>query len=200
MFHVSQMSAGDSGLLVVDVQDKLVPHVVGYDRLLGNLAFLLDAAHLLGVFIQATEQYPRGLGRTVPELASRLPQRLEKLSFSCCAVPAIIENFRSAARSKIVVTGIETHVCVLHTALDLLAHDFRAYIVVDAVSSRSLLDHDVALRRLERAGAILVTAETVVFEWTAGADHPRFKDVSALVKARMTRNNAGTRTPPIPSA
>ena len=122
---------------------------------------------------------------TVPELAKRLPVRPDKVAFSCCAIPSVVEGFHRAARPKIVLAGIETHVCVLQTALDLLNHDFRVYIPVDAVGSRSPIDHDLALRRLEGAGAILTTSETCVFEWVGGAGHPQFKDISKLVQDRM---------------
>jgi nicotinamidase-related amidase len=135
--------------------------------------------------VQATEQYPKGLGPTAAELASRLSDRHDKLAFSCCAVSAIVETFRREARPKLVLAGIETHVCVQHTALDLLAQDFRVYIPVDAVASRYPIDHETALHRLERAGAVLTTSESVVFEWVGGANHPKFKQVSALVQERM---------------
>jgi nicotinamidase-related amidase len=179
------MSAADTGLLVIDVQEKLMPKIPNGDALVRNLAFLIDGAKLLGVPVQATEQYPKGLGPTLPELAQRLPDRPDKLAFSCCAIPAVVDGFRRAARPKVVLAGIEAHVCVLQTALDLLAQDFRVYLPTDAVASRFPLDHDMALRRLERAGAILTTTETVVFEWTGGAQHPRFKEVSRLVQERM---------------
>lgn len=185
MAHPTQMSAGDTGLLVIDVQEKLMVKVPGADALTRNIAFLIDGANLLGIPVQATEQYPKGLGPTVPELAKRLPERPEKLAFSCCAVPSVMEGFRRAARPKVLLAGIEAHVCVQQTALDLLAHDFRVYIAADAVASRFPVDHELALRRLERAGAILTTCETAVFEWTGGAQHPRFKDVSRLVQERM---------------
>src|SRR5438093_6595003 len=155
MPHPTQMSAADTGLLVIDVQEKLMAKIPAGDRLIRNIAFLIDGAGLLGLPVQATEQYPKGLGPTVPELVPRLPPRPDKVSFSCCAVPSVVEGFRRAARPKIVLAGIETHVCVQQTALDLLAQDFRVYIPTDAVASRSSLDHDLALRRLERAGAIL---------------------------------------------
>ena len=150
-----------------------------------NIAFLVDGARLLDVPVQCTEQYPRGLGPTVPELAQRLPERPDKVAFSSCAVPSVVEHFRRAARPKVVLAGIETHVCVLHTALDLLALDFRVYVAVDAVGSRYRIDHDTALRRLEQAGAVLTTAETCAFEWLGGAGHARFKAVSQLVQQRM---------------
>ena len=185
MSHPTQMSAADTGLLVIDVQDKLMAKIPTAAAVERNIAFLIDAARLVGVPVQATEQYPKGLGRTVAELARRLPERPAKVVFSSCAVPGVVEGFRKAARPKVVLTGIETHVCVQHTALDLLAQDFRVYIPVDAVASRSALDHDYALRRLERAGVILTTAETCVFEWLGGANHPAFKEVSRLIQDRM---------------
>ena len=185
MPHPTQMSAGDTGLLVIDVQEKLLPRVHGAKALVRNLAFLIDGARLLDMPVQATEQYPRGLGGTVPELAGRLPERPDKVAFSCCAVPSVVDTFHRAARPKVVLAGIETHVCVLHTALDLLALDFRVYVAADAVGSRYPQDHAVALRRMEQAGAILTTSETCVFEWVGGADHPQFREVSRLVQERM---------------
>jgi len=179
------MSAADTGLLVIDVQEKLVPLIPTAASMIRNMAFLIDAAGILEMPVQATEQYPRGLGPTVPELARRLPHRPDKTAFSSCAVSSVIEAFHRAARPKIVIAGIEAHVCVLHTALDLLALDFRVYIPVDAVASRSALDQDIALRRVEKAGAILTTTEACVFEWIGGAGHPRFKDISKLVQERM---------------
>jgi nicotinamidase-related amidase len=179
------MTAADTGLLVIDVQEKLMPFIPSAGPLVRNIAFLLDGAKLLGLPVQATEQYPKGLGPTLPELASRLPERPDKVAFSCCAIPSVVEGFHRAARPKVVLAGIETHVCVLQTALDLLNHDFRVYIPVDAVASRSAVDHDLALRRLEKAGAILTTSETCVFEWVGGAGHPQFKAVSRLVQDRM---------------
>jgi nicotinamidase-related amidase len=179
------MSAADTGLLVVDVQEKLMVKIPGADALVRDVAFLIDAARLLDMPVQATEQYPRGLGPTVPDLARRLPERPDKTAFSCCAVLSVIETFRRAGRPKIVLAGIEAHVCVLHTALDLLALGFRVYVAADAVGSRQPADREFALRRLEQAGAVLTTAETCVFEWVGGAGHPRFKALSALVQERM---------------
>jgi nicotinamidase-related amidase len=185
MPHAMQMSAADTGLLVIDVQEKLVPKLFDPDPMLRNIAFLLDAAHLLNMPVQCTEQYPRGLGATVPELVAKLPERPDKVAFSCCTVPSIVQTFHREARPKIALCGIETHVCVLHTALDLLALDFRVFIAVDAVTSRSRIDHDIALRRLERTGAILTTSEMCVFEWIGGAGHPQFKAISQLIQERM---------------
>lgn len=186
MHHPTQMSAADTGLLVIDVQEKLTVKIPDAAALTRNISFLIDGARLLGMTVVATEQYPKGLGPTVPELAAKLPERAAKLDFSCCAVPAVVEAFQRDARPKIVLAGIEAHVCVQQTALDLLARDFRVYIPADAVASRYAIDHEYALRRLEHAGAIIVTTETALFEWTGGANHPRFKDISNLVKNLRT--------------
>jgi nicotinamidase-related amidase len=185
MPHPTQMSAADTGLLVIDVQQKLMAKIPAADAVVRNIAFLIDSARLLGMPVAATEQYPKGLGPTVPELAERLPERPDKVAFSGCAVPTVVEQFRLAARPKIVLAGIETHVCILQTALDLLALDFRVYLAVDAVASRYAIDREFALRRLERAGAILTTCETAVFEWIGSAGSPKFKEISRLVQERM---------------
>src|SRR5437588_7636402 len=185
MAHPSQMSPADTGLLVIDVQEKLLPLIPRGEALTRNVAFLIDAAKLLGVPVQATEQYPKGLGPTVAALRPHLPERPDKVGFSSCAVPSVVEALRGGGRTKVLLAGIETHVCVLHTALDLLALDFRVFLAVDAVGSRYQIDHDTALRRLEQAGAVPTTVETCAFELLGGADHPRFKDVSKLVQERM---------------
>src|SRR4051812_37593961 len=117
MAHPTHLSARESALLVVDVQEKLMTKIPGADALVRNIAFLIDAARLVGVEVTATEQYPRGLGPTMPALAERVPTRPDKLAFSCCAVPNLLDGYRSRGRTKIVLAGIEAHVCVLNTAL-----------------------------------------------------------------------------------
>jgi nicotinamidase-related amidase len=185
MAHATQMSSGDTALLVIDLQEKLLPLIPDSATLLANTTFLLEVARLLEMPIQATEQYPKGLGPTVPQLLPLLPKRLEKTGFSCCSLPEIAREFHLGARIRVLVAGIEAHVCVMQTVLDLLAIDFRVYVPVDAVASRSKLDKDVALARLENAGAILTSTEACAFEWIGGSHHPRFKEISKLVQARM---------------
>jgi nicotinamidase-related amidase len=185
MNHPTQLAARETGLLVIDVQEKLMVKIPAADVLTRNIAFLVDVAKLVGVEVAATEQYPKGLGPTVAPLAERLPARPDKVAFSSCAVPNLADGFRARGRSKIVLVGIEAHVCVLHTTLDLLAAKFQVYLAVDALASRYALDREIALRRLEQAGAILTTVETCAFEWLGGKDHPQFKAVSALVQERM---------------
>ena len=185
MKHPTQLTAHESALIVIDVQEKLMAKIPGADTLTRNIAFLLDVAKLLKIEVVCTEQYPKGLGPTVAPLAERLPVRPDKVGFSSCSAPSLATTFPSLGRTKIVLTGIEAHVCVLHTALDLLAANFQVYLAVDALASRYAVDRETTLRRLEKAGAILTTVETCAFEWMGGANHPQFKAVSALVQERM---------------
>lgn len=181
-----RLSALNSALLVVDVQDRLLAVMPDAPGLVRDVGFLLDVANLLKVPALATEQYPQGLGPTNAELVRRLPpERAAKVAFSSCGAPGLLAELRRLGRSNVVVAGMETHVCVLHTTLDLLAEGLQVFLPVDAVQSRFRTDHDAALRRLERAGAIPTTAETVAFEWLGGSDHPQFKAVSKLIQERM---------------
>jgi nicotinamidase-related amidase len=181
-----RLTAADSALLVIDVQEKLLPAIPDVPRLLLNLSFLLDAAKAIGVPVLATEQYPKGLGPTHAAIADRLPgDRPAKVVFSCGAMPEVTSAL--AGRPTVLLAGIEAHVCVLQTALDLLGRGLTVFVAADAVSSRDPADRDVALRRLERAGAVLTTAETAAFEWLGSAGAPAFKSISLLVQDRSRR-------------
>ncbi|MBX9679717.1 MAG: isochorismatase family protein [Gemmataceae bacterium] len=186
MPHSTVLDPAETAVLVVDMQEKLLPKILNAEALTRNAAFLLDATKLLDVHVLATEQYPKGLGPTVAEIAKRLPEkRAEKTGFSCARVEGLTDSLRKLDKFRVVLVGIETHVCVLNTALDLIAEDFWVYLPVDALGSRYAIDHDTALRRMESAGAVLTTAETTVFEWLKDAKHPRFKEASGLVQQRM---------------
>jgi nicotinamidase-related amidase len=179
----ARLTAADSALLVIDVQEKLLPAIHGTPRLLLNLSFLLDVARAIDIPVLATEQYPKGLGPTHATIAERLPPNLPaKVVFSCGGVPEVIAGL--AGRPAVLLAGIEAHVCVLQTALDLLARDSRVFVAADTVASRDPADRDIALRRLEQAGAVLTTAETAAFEWLGSASSPAFKSVSKLVQER----------------
>jgi nicotinamidase-related amidase len=181
-----RLSAINSTLLVVDVQEKLLAVMPDAPGLVRDIGFLLDVANLLKVPAIATEQYPQGLGPTNADLVRRLhAERPTKLSFSCCGAPGLLSELRQLGRPNIVVAGMESHVCVMQTVLDLLAEGLQVFIAADAVQSRFAIDHDLALRRMERAGATLTTIEAIAFEWLGGSDHPQFKPVSKLVLERM---------------
>ena len=176
------MSADDTGLLVVDVQEKLIGLIAGHERIVWNLRRLLDGAKTLGVSAAATEQYPKGLGPTVPELAQRLGAIPDKLSFSCGACPDIFRQWDGRGITRVLVAGIEAHVCVQQTVLDLLASGRRVYVAVDAIGSRCDIDYQTALRRMESAGATLTTTEAALFEWCERSGTPQFKEISRLVR------------------
>lgn len=182
---VHRLTAADSALVVIDIQDRLLAKIPTAAELVRNTAFLLDSAALLGVPAFGTEQYPKGLGPTTAEIARRLPAGLPaKTAFSCCGASGFLSDLRQTGRSNVVLSGMETHVCVLHTALDLLEAGFTVFLPVDALASRAAIDHATALRRLERTGAVPTTSETVAFEWVADSAHPQFKAVSKLVIER----------------
>lgn len=182
MPSLDPLRARDGGLLVVDVQEKLVARMKYGPLMVANTARLIRAARVLDRPVWATEQYPRGLGPTVPELAGLLPERPEKTGFSCCDVPELVEQLHGRGIRHVTLAGIEAHVCVAQTALELMRMGFLVQVPADAVASRGSMDWEFALRRLERAGAVISTTEAVLFEWIGCSDHPGFKAISALVK------------------
>ena len=176
------MNRDDSALLVVDMQARLLPLIAGSPRLVWNVRRLVDGAKILGVPVAATEQYPQGLGPTEPQLAQRLGAIPAKLAFSCGECGGIFTSWRDQGIWKILVCGIETHVCVGQTVHDLLGEGFRVYLAADAVGARGPLDHEIALRRMDSAGATLTTTEAALFEWCGRAGSPEFKQISQLVR------------------
>ena len=176
------MSRSDSALLVVDVQEKLVAAMDAPARILWNMRRLIDGGKVLGLPVVATEQYPQGLGPTVSELASRLEPRPAKLCFSCRELANLFADLRQRNIEKLLVCGLETHVCIQQTVLDLMADGWRVYVAVDAVGSRHDLDHQTALRRMESSGAVLTTTEAALFEWCQTAGTPEFKQISRIVR------------------
>ena len=177
------MRPEDTGLLLVDVQTRLIDAQADGKRVVWNAGRLLDGASTLGVSIAATLQYPEKLGPTVPELAKRLPSpEFDKLTFSCGSCAEIFLNWRAAGIHRVLICGIEAHVCVQQTALDLLAGGFQVIVAVDATSSRNRVDYEIALRRMEISGVLLTTTEAALFEWCRQAGTTEFKAISALVK------------------
>lgn len=176
------MSADDTILLVIDMQEKLVRLVADHARIVWNVKRLVDGAKILQMPVIGAEQYPQGLGPTVAELADRLGPVPGKLSFSCAGCDESLAQLQAASRPKVLVAGIETHVCVLQSALDLLSQGYRVYVAVDATGSRHEIDRATALRRLEANGASLVTTEMALFEWCRVAGSPQFKQLSAMVR------------------
>lgn len=178
------MTASDTGLLVVDVQQKLIGLIDGHARIVWNIRRLIDGAKLLGLPILATEQYPQGLGPTSSELVSHLHPVFSKTAFSCGGCAEFGEAFAASGKLKWLVAGIEAHVCIQQTVLDLLAEGLRVYVAADAVGSRARFDYKIALRRMESAGATLTTVEAALFEWCQDSKTPQFKQISKLVQEK----------------
>jgi nicotinamidase-related amidase len=174
-----------SALLLIDVQDRLFPHIHEHQSMLARIELLLSAASLMKIPVLATEQYPKGLGKTIAKISCAIPdlQPLEKVDFSCLAAPGFKDRLAALQRRQIVLIGIETHVCVMQTALDLIAHGEEVIVVADATGSRRALDAEIALRRLDHAGAVVMTAESVVFEWLRRAGTDAFKALQPNLKA-----------------
>ena len=167
-----------SRLLLVDHQLRLMPAIHDGAAVIACARTLAKAADMLGVPILRTEQYPKGLGATVPELAG-FGATIEKMTFGSCATPGFPEH---VAESHVVVSGCEAHVCVLQTVFGLLDLGKTVFVVADAVGSRAPASKTAALERMARAGAEIVTTEMVVFEWLGTAAHPQFRELSQLIK------------------
>ena len=170
-----------TALVVVDVQEAFRKAVPAFDEVAQAAGVLVEGAAELDLPIVVTEQYPKGLGATVPEVAERLPEGVEpveKVRFSA----AEAEGFALDGRDQAIVCGIETHVCVNQTVLDLLEHGVATQVVADAVASRTEANRELGLHKMERAGATITSVETALFELLGGSDAPAFKEVQALVK------------------
>lgn len=179
------LQAESSRLVIVDVQEKLMPALTDAQRMISGCRMLIEGAGVFGVPVSMTEQYPEGLGPTINDLGSLVSQRIIKREFSAWNAlgwPTAAED--TDGRYQAVVAGIETHVCVLQTALELQSAGYRVFVAADAVTSRRETDRQFALQRMVSVGITLVTAESVLFEWCERSDRPEFKALSKLVKAR----------------
>lgn len=178
------IKANQSILLVIDIQDRLAPAVHDSQRTIRNTDILAQAAKRLGVPVFFTEQYPKGLGHTIGELAQHVTATnlLEKIHFSCMGDVNAKALLKDRARAQVVITGMETHVCVLQSALELKEAGFQPFIVQDAVASRTLENKQAGIERMRAAGLDIVTTEMVVFEWLNKAATDEFKELIKLIK------------------
>ncbi len=179
------MKPDQSSLLLIDLQEKLVPAIDGIDRVLANAKTLMTAADRLGIPITLTEHCPERIGHTVDVLRSLAPADsiIRKSYFSGLAEQPLTERMTALDRPTVIVAGTETHVCVLQTVLDLKAAGYAPCLVVDATGTRHDVDREVAMSRLERAGVGMVTTEMVLFEWLERGDTPEFQALLPLIKA-----------------
>ncbi|HAT7072110.1 TPA: isochorismatase family protein [Legionella pneumophila] len=174
------LNRADSLLVLIDVQEKLTLAILNLDLFLARCEWLLKLARKLDVPVLASEQYPKGLGRTVSPLSSYINQEecIEKIHFSCMQEPQYINLLKGYNKSQLILIGIEAHVCVLQTAIEMKGYGFDVFVVVDGVSSRSEFDLKYGLKRMKQNGIHLITAEMVLFEWLKQAGTPEFKAIS----------------------
>jgi nicotinamidase-related amidase len=169
-----------AALVVIDVQEGFRKAVRDFDRVAHATAAMVQGAKAVGIPIAITEQYPKGLGKTVPEIADQLPQGLAPIEKVCFSAPEA-EGFDLAGRDQVLVCGVEAHVCVNQTALDLLGQGVEVQVVRDAVGSRSDENREIGLARAERAGAVITSVETALFELVGRAGTDEFKQVHEIV-------------------
>ena len=180
--------ASTSQLLIVNTQERLTKAMPkqDLDQMVPNIIQLSKAAGLLGVPIILSEHYGKGLGNTLSEIAEHLPSHTkakDKLTFSCCTAPGFEEELaENGSRKQIVMVGLEAHICILQTAAGLQQWGYQVFVVEDAISSRKPMHRDNAINRMRQGGIRITNMESVVFEWMGDANHPKFKEVSQLVR------------------
>ena len=180
MTATGKLDASRAALIVVDVQEGFRKAVPDFDRIARATATLVEGAEAIGIPVVVTEQYPKGLGETAPEVAEHLPEGTEPLEKVCFSA-ADAEGFDLGGRDQALVCGIETHVCVNQTALDLLGSGVEVQVAEDAVGSRTAENKRVGLHKMERAGAVMTSVETALFELLGRAGTDEFKRVQKLI-------------------
>lgn len=184
---MSLLQSQQSQLIIIDQQSRLgaaMPEA-DWQQVLRHSSRLLQAANALNIPVLLSEQYPKGLGATDAEIKNLLAdnhQRFEKTEFSCCANAAYQQQLINNKHNQLILTGMETHVCVLQTAIEAMDSGFEVFVVEDAVCSRDSSHKHNALQRLRQAGVIITNHESVLFEWMRDARHEQFKFISSLLK------------------
>lgn len=170
--------------LIIDIQEKLFPHMYQYETLIKRCAILIEGLQVLAVPLVITEQYPRGLGSTVHQISALMEQQpvIEKIAFSCCDEPGVMQSPVFQIRKTVIVCGIEAHVCVLQTVIDLIEAGYKPVVVEDCISSRNPEDKRVALERMRAEGAVITSSESILFELARVAGTDEFKAISRLIK------------------
>lgn len=179
-----RIQKSDSAFVVIDIQEKLFPHIHENENVAEKCKTLIEGMRILGLPIIVTEQYVKGLGATIPSIQEALGtyEPIEKMSFSCCGIGDFNIKIEEHYKENIIICGIESHVCVLQTALDLVEAGHRPVVVVDAISSRNPLDKEIALVRMQEEGIRLTTVESILFELCKTSGTDEFKKISRLVK------------------
>jgi nicotinamidase-related amidase len=173
-----------SAALIIDIQERLYPFIYENDKLTKNVSKLIEGLKIIGIPIFVTEQYVKGLGPTIEPVAALLGNhpRIEKMSFSCCDEPRVMEGIAVTGKENIIIAGIESHVCVLQTVIDLNRNGYHPIVVEDCVSSRNENDKKIAIERMRQEGAIITTSESILFELLRYSGTEQFRGISRLVK------------------
>ncbi|RKZ66900.1 MAG: hydrolase [Gammaproteobacteria bacterium] len=179
-------NADNSCLVVIDIQTRLTSAmpIKVLARLKRNINILLQGASRLSIPVLATEQYPKGLGPTEPEIVELFPDdtlKFEKTCFSCTGAEQFLQKLEETGRKQVIIVGIEAHVCVLQTAIQLIAEGYQVFVVADCICSRHRENYEASLKRMSQAGVVICNAESVLFEWLRDAKHDNFKELSQLV-------------------
>ena len=182
--HPALANADDSILLLIDPQEKLVKMIHNREEVVATITRLLEFAAIFDIPVVLTEHYPQGLGYSVDEVREALPayKPVIKRIFSCFGVPEFAAALAATGRKRLLVVGIETHICVCQTVHDALQRGFQVQVVADGVGTRKSEDHDIALARMRQEGAVITTSEALIYEVTYRADGEEFKKVLDLVK------------------
>ncbi|MFC2089892.1 hydrolase [Bacteroidota bacterium] len=170
--------------LVIDIQERLLPHIAAHEEILHNTTILLEGLKVLEIPVLLTEQYRKGLGPTVDLVQNSLASfdPMEKMTFSCCDDKEFEAALKNSGKKNVIICGIETHVCVLQTTIDMLEQGYQPVVVADCVSSRKIHDKEIAIERMRSEGAIISSYESILFELTRVSGTEMFKAISRLVK------------------
>jgi nicotinamidase-related amidase len=185
MLHQNTLELTRSALAIIDMQEAFRAQIADFTKVAERIALMVQAAKLLHLPIIVTEQYPKGLGHTAPEIAAVLPDSveiIEKTAFSSCGASGFQSQLEQAAARQVLVCGIEAHICVNQTVHDLLANGFQVHLLTDCISSRNVNDRKTASRKMHGSGAIFSSVEMAVFELMRDAKHEQFKAIQALIK------------------
>lgn len=187
MMRADQLDAGRAMLLVIDMQEKLMPLIVEHQRVIAAASKMVRGARVLNLPMIATEQYPRGIGVTVAAMrevmAGGSVPTMEKPTFSAWPNPEIRDAIIGLDRPQVIIVGVETHVCVQQTALDLASRDYDVYVCADAVGSRGRVDHECALHRMRQNRVIVTTVESALLELCQSSAAPHFKAFLEIIKS-----------------
>jgi len=172
-------------LLIIDIQEKIIRPIFNKDSIIKNIKKLLNAYQILEENIFISEQNPRKLGETIPELSTLAGfRKFEKMEFSLAKLEEFLKELKDKKITNLIVCGIETHICIQQTALDCLQEGFEVILISDAMGSRNWVDHEIALQRMTQSGAILTTTESIIFELCKTADRKEFKEISNIIKSK----------------